>query len=137
MMLRSSSQKAVSRSSLLFPALRCRFKIFRNGFHHRPRIDTTSRRTGGLGGGVLRPVGHQPRALVEQVAAPIRSFDFVANGMGQRHFDDVVGVIGALGGPIAEGAAEAVHRDVPVVSMRARRAIMPCCDSPAPWCARQ
>jgi hypothetical protein len=56
----------------------------------------------------LRPVGHHQAALFEQVTTAVGGFDLVANGMGQRHFCGVAGVVGTLAGPVAEGGPEAM-----------------------------
>ena len=40
--------------------------------------------------------------LLEQVAAPVSCFDLVPDSVRERHFDHVVRIAGALGGPIPE-----------------------------------
>ena len=41
-------------------------------------------------------------AFVEQVAATVRGFRFVADHMGQRHFADLMGVASAFGCPVSK-----------------------------------
>src|SRR5215470_15167010 len=60
-------------------------------------------------GAVRGPGVHQLAALVEQVAAPIRGLDRVWDGVRQRHLGDFVRIARALGSPVAERTAEAMH----------------------------
>src|SRR5262245_57590735 len=43
-----------------------------------------------------RALGHQPAALVEEVAAAIGALELVRDGVGERGFDHLAGVAGAL-----------------------------------------
>src|SRR5262249_22117823 len=61
---------------------------------------------------IFAPIVHQPATFLKQIAAPICSFDTVADGVSQREFHEVVRIVGALGRPIAEGGTKAMHGDV-------------------------
>ena len=58
---------------------------------------------------VSGPIVHEPTPLLEQITAPIGGLRLVADGVSERHFAELVGIAGALGGPIAETGAEAVN----------------------------
>src|SRR5882762_11880322 len=64
------------------------------------------------GGAVLRPIRHQPPALLEQVAAPVGRLRLVADGVGERHLADLSGIGGALGRPVPEGRAKPMYGEV-------------------------
>src|SRR4051794_17462957 len=55
---------------------------------------------------VPRPIVHQPPALFKQITAPIRRFDLVGHDMPQRGFRNLARIVGGLGAPILEAAAE-------------------------------
>src|SRR5262249_50502695 len=59
-----------------------------------------------------RPTLHQLHPFVEHTAPPVRGLHLVADCMGERHLDNVVGVTRALRRPVAERRTEAVDRDV-------------------------
>src|SRR5580704_19763735 len=50
------------------------------------------------------PVAHEPTALLEQVAAPVSSLHLVADDMRERHFNDVIRIVGGLCSPVSERA---------------------------------
>src|SRR6266513_2710861 len=58
---------------------------------------------------ILRPIQHQPAPFLEQVAAPVRRFDLVADRMREGHFTDLARVGRALRRPITKCRAKAVH----------------------------
>src|SRR6266404_4624274 len=66
---------------------------------------------GGLGA-IAGPGLREPTALLEYVAAPLGGFDLIVDNMGERHFNDVVLEIRALGRPIPESRPKAMHGDV-------------------------
>src|SRR6266566_4203892 len=51
---------------------------------------------------------HQFAPLIEQIAPSICGFDRIADRVGERHFDDMIGEVRTLGRPIPERRAEAV-----------------------------
>ena len=61
---------------------------------------------------VQRPFRHQPASLLEQIATPICGLDLVADRMRERHLDNLAREVRALGRPISERRAEAMHGDV-------------------------
>src|SRR5882672_6620270 len=61
---------------------------------------------------VLRPIRHQPPALLEQVAAPVGRLRLVADGVGERHLAVLARIGRAFGRPVPEGRAEPMHGEV-------------------------
>ena len=72
---------------------------------------------------VMRPDRSQLPPLLEQIPTPIGGFDFVADGMCQRHLADLSREVRQLGTPIAERATEAMHREV-VPTMRRKSIVI-------------
>src|SRR5262245_4657940 len=64
---------------------------------------------GGRACAELRPGVHERRALSEQVAAMVGGLNLVADRMGERHFDNVIRVVGPLCCPVAKAAAHTVQ----------------------------
>ena len=58
------------------------------------------------------PRVHQVETLLQQIPAPIRRLDFVADGMRKRHLDNLARIVRPLGGPIAEGRPEAMRGQI-------------------------
>src|SRR5262245_4933898 len=60
----------------------------------------------------LRPCLHQLAALLEQVAASVCGLHRVGNGVRERHLGNLAREVRALGSPVAERRAQAMHRNV-------------------------
>lgn len=52
---------------------------------------------------MLRPLSHKLAPLVEQVAAAVGRFDFVTDGVGERHFSHLAWKVGGFRAPVPEG----------------------------------
>lgn len=63
---------------------------------------------------VVRPRLHQRNPFAEQIAAPVRGFDFVGQAVRQRVFAHFARERIAImfGAPVTEGRAKSVNRDV-------------------------
>ena len=78
-------------------AARCGNRVFGDQPSRRQQIlarlpdrrDVTSRRLRGRGGAERRPLLHQPAPLLEKIATLIRLFGLAADGVRERHFDDL------------------------------------------------
>src|SRR6266404_1897719 len=78
----------------------------------RGRADRHDPTGGWQGRAELRPSLGERAALLEQVAAAIGGFDLVADGVSERHLGDLGRETRTLGRPVAEGASEAMHREL-------------------------
>ena len=58
------------------------------------------------------PIVHELPALFEKIAAPIGSFDRIADSVSEGLVYDVVRMGGRLGGPVSERAAEPMDRHI-------------------------
>src|SRR5215213_1187407 len=58
------------------------------------------------------PSLHHLPPLVQEVTAPVSCFDFVLESVCKRHFGQLAGIAGRLGGPVAERRPKTMGRDI-------------------------